>query len=171
MSQQQVVQACALARRLRLRAMCAKSVSFWLGALAPCDSAGMAWKVELSAQAERWYLSLGREQQRLMAARFDRLEERGPALARPFVDSVKGSRHHNMKELRSGSQRALFAFDPRRSAVVLLGGDKAGQWKQWYARNISAADRLFDEHLRGSGGGGRLWREIRAGARSAVSGR
>lgn len=132
---------------------------------------GMAWEVELTPQAEQWYASLGPEQQRLVAARLDRLAERGPALGRPFVGSIVGARRHNMKELRSGSQRALFAFDSNRRAVVLVGGDKAGQWKAWYARNIPAADRLFDEHLRSGGGGGRQWQETRAGVRSAASGR
>lgn len=88
-----------------------------------------------------------------VAASFDELERRGPALGRPFVDSVKGSRHHNMKELRSigGHLRALFAFDPRRRAVVLLGGDKSGDWKGWYARTIPLADKMYERHLRSLG--------------------
>jgi hypothetical protein len=91
-----------------------------------------------------------------IAAAFDELERRGPGLGRPFVDSVKGSRHHNMKELRSigGHLRALFAFDPRRRAVVLLGGDKRGDWEGWYRRNITVADKIYDRHLRSRGGEG-----------------
>lgn len=59
-----------------------------------------------------------------------------------------------MKELRPGSSgrselRVLFAFDPRRQAILLIAGDKAGNWQRWYARNIPRADDLFDEHLRG----------------------
>jgi hypothetical protein len=73
----------------------------------------------------------------------------GPALGRPAVDTVKGSRHKNMKELRAfgGTIRALFAFDPRRRATVLIGGDKRDDWKGWYERNIPVADGLFDRHL------------------------
>ena len=114
------------------------------------------------------------DQARRIAAAFDELERRGPGLGRPFVDSIKGSRHHNMKELRSigGHQRALFAFDPRRRAVVLLGGDKTGDWKGWYKRNIGRADVIYDRHLRSIEKGGR-WRSAaqRAGVRSEGRGR
>ena len=67
------------------------------------------------------------------------------------MDTVKGSRHHNMKELRSigGHLRMLFAFDPERTALVLLGGDKKGNWAGWYKTNIPIADDLYDEHLSG----------------------
>ena len=109
-----------------------------------------------------------------MAAAFDALETKGPTLGRPFVDSLKGSRHHNMKEVRSigGNLRALFAFDQRRHATVLLGGDKTGDWKGWYARNIPRADRLYDQHLRNLGReGASPARTERPGGRSADSGR
>ena len=52
-----------------------------------------------------------------------------------------------MKELRAGTIRVLFAFDPRRSAILLIGGDKRGEWTEWYRRMIPEADRLYDEHL------------------------
>lgn len=112
-----------------------------------------SWKVELTAEAEAWYAALSDEDANRMAAAFDELERRGPSLGRPFVDSIKGSRHHHMKELRSvgGHLRALFAFDPRRHAVVLLGGDKSGDWTGWYGRNIPLADKLYDRHLRSLG--------------------
>lgn len=98
-------------------------------------------------------MALGDRDANRIAASFDELERRGPALGRPFVDSVKGSRHHNMKELRSigGHLRALFAFDPRRRAVVLLGGDKSGDWQGWYRRTIPLADKIYDRHLRSRG--------------------
>ena len=77
------------------------------------------------------------------------LEERGPALGRPLVDSVQRSRHANMKELRplGGDLRILFAFDPKRTAILLIGGDKSGRWNQWYAEMVPLADQLYDEHL------------------------
>jgi hypothetical protein len=76
------------------------------------------------------------------------LEERGPGLGRPLVDTVEGSRHANMKELRVGTIRILFAFDPRRAAILLVGGDKRDRWKEFYAQMIPLADDMFDEHLK-----------------------
>jgi hypothetical protein len=64
------------------------------------------------------------------------------------VDSIKGSRHHNMKDLRAGTLRALFVFDPARRAVVLVGGDKRGDWSAWYEQSIPIADDLYDACLR-----------------------
>jgi hypothetical protein len=63
---------------------------------------------------------------------------------------MRHSRHRNMKELRpqGSTLRLLFAFDPRRTAIVLVGGDKQGLWARWYARNLPLADRRYDEHLR-----------------------
>jgi hypothetical protein len=112
------------------------------------------WEVEFTPEAERWFMQLGARDAERVAAAFDQLERRGPQLGRPAVDSVKGSRHHNLKELRSvgGHLRALFAFDPRRHAVVLLGGDKTNDWKGWYAQSIPRADRLYAQHLRDIGG-------------------
>jgi hypothetical protein len=81
----------------------------------------VAWDIELTENAETWYMGLSSGDGDQIAAALDKLEEEGPNLGRPFVDSVKGSRHHNMKELRSvgGFLRMLFAFDPqhRRSAL------------------------------------------------------
>jgi hypothetical protein len=111
------------------------------------------WEVVFTPEAEKWFMGLGAVDTDRIAAAVNRLQHDGPSLGRPFVDSIKGSRHHNMKELRSsgGHLRALFAFDPRRRAVVLVGGDKTGDWKGWYARNISRADKLYDRHLRDRG--------------------
>lgn len=74
----------------------------------------------------------------------------GPGLGRPLVDRIAGSRHTNMKELRPlrGNVRILFVFDPRRMAILLIGGDKTNRWKDWYDAMIPVADRLYDEHLR-----------------------
>lgn len=76
----------------------------------------------------------------------------GPGLGRPLVDTIVGSRHNNMKELRPGSSgrsevRILFAFDPKRHAIMLLAGDKQGRWDQWYRKNIPVADDRYDDHL------------------------
>jgi hypothetical protein len=75
------------------------------------------------------------------------LREEGPALGRPLVERVQGSRIHHLKELRPGSAarseiRVLFAFGPTRSALLLLGGNKAGNWQRWYRQNIPIAEQL-----------------------------
>lgn len=110
----------------------------------------MPWDIYFTEPAEKWILGLGDEDYEAIMAAIELLEERGPTLGRPAVDRVSGSRHHNMKELRSfgGFLRALFAFDPKRRAIVLLGGDKTNDWTDWYDRNIPVADELYAAHLR-----------------------
>lgn len=87
------------------------------------------------------------------------LRQMGPLLGRPHADTVHGSRHSNMKELRTQHRgrpfRTLFAFDPRRRAILLIGGDKTGD-DRFYERMIPLADRLFDEHLERLRGKGRI---------------
>ncbi|MDR0945250.1 MAG: type II toxin-antitoxin system RelE/ParE family toxin [Bifidobacteriaceae bacterium] len=85
-------------------------------------------------------------------AALELLEDMGPALKRPIVGEVQGSKHHNMRELRPGSSgrseiRVIFAFDPQRRAVMLVAGDKRGRWKRWYDKAIPLADRRLDQHL------------------------
>jgi hypothetical protein len=109
----------------------------------------MAWEVEYTDQFERWYWSLDAPDRAAVVAAVDVLEDRGPGLGRPLVDTIKGSRHPNMKELRppAGNIRVLFAFDPRRMAILLIGGDKTDRWQEWYRIMIPVADDLYDEHL------------------------
>jgi hypothetical protein len=78
----------------------------------------------------------------------------GPALGRPVVDNLHQSRQANMKELRAERAiRVLFAFDPRRTAILLIGGDKSPDdpgtpdWNQWYDHHTPIADDLYDKHL------------------------
>ncbi|MEU6711922.1 type II toxin-antitoxin system RelE/ParE family toxin [Nonomuraea sp. NPDC046802] len=75
-----------------------------------------------------------------------------PSLGRPLVDRLEDSRVHNLKELRPGSAgrseiRILFAFDPWRSAILLIGGDKSGDWSGWYRRTIPEAEELYAKYL------------------------
>lgn len=108
----------------------------------------MTWDVFFTAEAENWMLALDDEDYDAVIAATDVLETKGPALGTPLVKRIENSRHHNMKELRlEGSIRALFAFDPKRQAVILVGGDKRGDWTGWYERNIPVADDLYDQHL------------------------
>ena len=110
----------------------------------------MSWDIYFTAYAEQWILELSDTDYEAIMAAVELLEERGPSLGRPAVDRIEGSRHHNMKELRSfgGHLRALFCFDAKRRAIVLVGGDKRDDWTGWYERNIPLADDLYDEHLR-----------------------
>lgn len=104
---------------------------------------------------ESWFLELAQddaESADLVEHAIDVLAEEGPRLGRPLVDRVKGSRYHNMKELRPASAghsevRILFAFDPARKAILLVAGDKAGNWRGWYNEHIPVADRRYTEHL------------------------
>lgn len=110
------------------------------------------WQVDIAAIAD-WLRELDDDSREQVVAAVELLEEHGPHLGRPLVDTVSGSRHRRMKELRPGSSgsselRILFAFDPGRQAILLVAGDKSGNWKSWYRRNIPLADDLFDEHLR-----------------------
>jgi len=107
------------------------------------------WDVEATDDFTLWFEALGDADQERVAAAVEVLAELGPGLGRPFVDTLGGSRHRNMRELRprGGHLRVLFAFDPRRTAVLLVGGDKADRWERWYAAAIARADRLYDEHL------------------------
>ena len=117
----------------------------------------VSWTVILVQEVDDWFIDLAvnaPETAELVAAAIDLLAETGPALGRPLVDRIEGSRLHNMKELRPGSQghsevRILFIFDPDRQAVVLVAGDKQGQWTRWYEDNIPAAERRYQRWLDG----------------------
>ena len=108
------------------------------------------WEVEFTDQFGAWWDSLGEEDQGAIAAVVEILEELGPGLRRPLADVIKNSRHANMKELipPAGNLRILFAFDPRRTAILLVGGDKSHRWDAWYQEMIPIADDLYDEHLK-----------------------
>jgi hypothetical protein len=110
----------------------------------------MAWEVEYSDTFADWWEGLSEKEQENIAVKVKLLEKVGPALGRPHADTLaKQSKYPNMKELRivhSGdAYRVLFAFDPRRVAVLLLGGRKPDQ--KWYKTTIPAADKLYEEHL------------------------
>ena len=108
----------------------------------------MTWNVEVVPEVADWIAQCPSKTHTAVMAALGALEEDGPALGRPLVDTVNGSRHRNMKELRpTRSIRLLFAFDPRRHAVVLVAGDKRSEWSDWYRRNIPLADHRFDQHL------------------------
>jgi hypothetical protein len=111
----------------------------------------MAWEVEFTDEFEVWWRALSEDEQEEIAAKVSLLEEHGPTLPRPHADVITSSRHSNMKELRGKVAerylRVLYAFDPRRTALLLIGGDKTGD-PTWYERFVPIADDLFDQHLK-----------------------
>ena len=108
-----------------------------------------SWDVILLEEFERWYFRLDADAMAAVTGAIDLLEVEGPTLGRPTVDKVKGSKFHSMKELRPAgtSIGILFIFDPRRQAILLLGGDKAGNWKTWYDKNIPIAERRYESWI------------------------
>ena len=110
----------------------------------------MNWEVEYTDAFEAWWETLSEEEQESIVASVGLLEERGPSLPFPHSSGITTSKHGHMRELRTQHAgkplRTLYAFDPRRSAILLIGGDKTGD-DDWYDRNVPIADRLYDEHL------------------------
>lgn len=109
----------------------------------------MVWDIEYTNEFGDWFGGLDDEAREDVIAAVEMLETSGPILGRPFVDTLEGSRIINLKELRprGGNLRILFAFDPRRSAILLVGGDKTGRWQAWYREMIPLAERLYEEYL------------------------
>lgn len=111
------------------------------------------WEIRATDEFFAWFDTIDDESQALVADAIDRLADAGPQLGRPLVDRIEGSRVHNMKELRPASSgrsevRVLFVFDPWRSAILLVGGDKSGHWKAWYSTAIPHAERLFESYAK-----------------------
>lgn len=109
------------------------------------------WDVEYTDEFESWWMTLTQSRQEALDDRIMLLAQEGPYLGRPVVGKIASSRHASMKELRAANDRSLrvlFAFDPRRRAILPLGGDKAGRWNRWYDWAIPLADLRYDTHLR-----------------------
>jgi hypothetical protein len=110
----------------------------------------MAWEVEVSDEFVAWYDGLDEGESDDVDVAIGLLEEHGPLLGRPYADVIRQSRYPNMKELRvqheGGPYRILFAFDPRRLAYLILGGDKTGN-DRWYETEVPKADEIYARHL------------------------
>jgi hypothetical protein len=117
----------------------------------------MKWEIEFTEVFRQTWDSLTVAEQEAINERVGLLEEQGPSLGRPYADHIKQSVHSNMKELRASTGRAhlrvLYAFDPRRTAILLILGDKSPDdpnspnWTDWYDYAIPIADDLFSHHL------------------------
>jgi len=108
------------------------------------------WEVEYTDEFGAWWQGLSEAEQVSVFASVGLLEMHGPQLAHPHGSGIASSRHSRMRELRAQHRgrplRVLYAFDPRRTAILLIGGDKTGN-DRWYEEFVPLADRLYDEHL------------------------
>lgn len=110
----------------------------------------MTWDIEFTDEFGAWWDGLSEAEQEDVAATVGLLERKGPHLGHPFSSGIRSSRHASMRELRvqhaGRPYRVLYAFDPRRMAILLIGGDKTGN-DRWYEEHVPKADRLYDDHL------------------------
>jgi hypothetical protein len=109
------------------------------------------WAIESTIEFDEWWHMLDEFAQGSISSHADLLKDLGPNLGYPYSSDIAGSRHGNLRELRVQSKgrpfRVFYAFNPRRDAILLIGGDKTGD-KRFYERMIPIADRLYDQHLR-----------------------
>jgi hypothetical protein len=110
------------------------------------------WQVATTDVFDEWFAELGEDGQAELIAKVELLKLLGPKLARPHADTLNGSKHANMKELRADTAdkvlRVAFAFDPERNGILLVAGEKSGvSQKRFYKQLIAKADELFDVHL------------------------
>jgi len=110
----------------------------------------MEWQVLLDTDFKVWLLEQEQDVQVAIFAHIGLLKAFGPSLGRPQVDTLKGSRLVNLKELRVQHRgepwRVLFVFDPKRRAILLVGGNKQGD-ARWYRRAIALAEERYQRHL------------------------
>ena len=110
----------------------------------------MSWDVEYTDEFGAWWDRLTEEEQISLDASVRLLEALGQTLKYPHSSGINGSKHGHMRELRTQHDgrpyRTLYAFDPRRAAILLIAGDKTGQ-DRWYEENVPKADKLYDDHL------------------------
>ena len=115
-----------------------------------CNIPRVEWSVEVTDEFKTWWHDLDDDEQVSVAAAVTLLEVRGTALGFPYSSGVKGSRHGHMRELRIQHRgrpyRILYAFDPRRTAILLIGGRKTGD-DRWYERLTPRADAIYDAYL------------------------
>jgi hypothetical protein len=109
------------------------------------------WEVEYTDEFKKWWDALSWEEQAVIDSGVDLIEKLGPSLPFPYSSSVKQSRHGNMRELRSQyagkPYRTFYAFDPRRTAILLIGGEKTGD-DRFYDRMIPITDKIYDDYLK-----------------------
>ena len=117
----------------------------------------MAWEVEFTDEFGKWWDGLVIGEQESVRVKVELLAELGPALTRPHADTIHGSRIQNLRELRIQHEgrpyRVLYVFDPRRTGVLLIGGDKTGN-PRGYDEFVPRAETIYEQHLREIGAEG-----------------
>ncbi|MGW5686591.1 type II toxin-antitoxin system RelE/ParE family toxin [Nonomuraea sp. NPDC003754] len=106
------------------------------------------WDVYIVDEVREWIEQLDDATHMRVVQAIDALADGGPSLGRPLVDTITASRLQNLKELRPGTVRILFAFDPWRSSILLVAGDKAGRWNAWYRQAIPLAEQRYETYLK-----------------------
>jgi hypothetical protein len=109
------------------------------------------WNVEYTDEFEEWWKTLNEDEQDAVAYTVNLLKDKGTSLPFPYSSEIKQSRHNKMRELRSQCKghpiRTFYAFDPRRTAILLIGGDKTGN-DNFYIEMVPIADKIYDEYLK-----------------------
>ncbi|MFH8349252.1 type II toxin-antitoxin system RelE/ParE family toxin [Streptomyces sp. NPDC018045] len=106
------------------------------------------WEIFLIDEVRDWIDGLDGAVLARVVQALDALAEGGPGLGRPLVDTIHGSSMVNLKELRPGTVRILFAFDPWRSSILPVAGDKSGRWTEWYEEAIPLAEQRYKTYVR-----------------------
>lgn len=106
------------------------------------------WEIYIADEVREWLDALDTATHNRVVQAIDTLADAGPGLGRPLVDTIHGSKITNLKELRPGSVRILFAFDPWRSSILLVAGNKTGQWNAWYHHAIPLAEERYERYLK-----------------------
>ena len=111
----------------------------------------MVWEVEYTDEFEAWWIDLDEGEQIDIDAVVGILEEKGPHLPYPYSSDVKGTKYGSIRELRIQHKgkpyRILYAFDPRRTAILLIGGKKGGG-QRWYEKYVPLAEKIYENHLK-----------------------
>ncbi len=111
----------------------------------------MEWDVEFTDEFGNWWETLSAGEQESLRATIKLLQQLGPLLPFPHSSGIQGSRYPHMRELRIQHEgrpyRVLYAFDPRRCAALLIGGDKTGLGDRWYEHHVPIADNLYEKYL------------------------
>lgn len=111
----------------------------------------VVWEIEFTDEFGEWWDGLSVGEQESIRVKVELLAELGPALTRPHADTIHGSRVQNLRELRIQHEgrpyRVLYVFDPRRTGVLLIGGDKTGN-PRWYGEFVPIAEAIYQKHLR-----------------------
>jgi hypothetical protein len=110
------------------------------------------WKILQTGEFGSWFLTLDSVAKEDIYSAIELLKQEGPALGRPRVDTLQNTNYPNLKELRVQSAgrpfRIIFAFDPKRNSVILIGGNKGN--KNFYKKMIPIAEKLYEEHIKGN---------------------